>query len=230
VASEIRDPARNVPRSLFLGLAFCAGLYLVVNAIYLYALDPVALQGSRDTGEAAAQALFGSLGGRLVAGFVLLSVLGTLNATILIGPRIVYAMALDGAFLRRADRIHGRFQTPSAAIAVQAAVSIGLVIFLESFPRALDFTVFGIVLATSADVVALFALRLRQPTRARPFRTWGYPWLPAAYLIVNLAIGGAIVVARPWECMVTLACLAGGLLLYGAIGLWRRAAPPGAAR
>ncbi len=222
VASEIRDPTRNVPRSLFLGLGLCAALYLIVNGVYLYALDPVTLQTSPDTGEAAARALFGPLGGRLVAGFVLLSVLGTLNATILIGPRIVYAMALDGTFLRRADRVHGRFQTPSAAIGVQAVVAIALVAFLESVPRALDFKVFGIVLATSADVVALFALRIRRPDHSRPFRTWGHPWLPALYLAVNLAIGGAIAVSRPRECALTLAGLAVGLLVYGAIARRRR--------
>ena len=214
VASEIRDPVRNVPRSLFLGLALCAGLYLGVNAIYLYALDPVALQSSSDAGQAAAERLFGAFGGSLVAAFVLVSVLGTLNATVLVGPRIVYAMALDGTFPRAADRVHARFETPSAAIAVQACVAIALVVFLESFPRALDFTVFGIVLATSADVVALFALRRRQPERPRPYRTFGYPWLPAAYLIVNLAIGGAIAVSRPQEAGVTLALVAAGLLVY----------------
>ncbi len=226
VASEIRDPARNVPRSLFVGLGLCAALYLAVNAIYLYALDPAALQASGDAGEAAAQALFGSLGGSLVAAFVLVSVLGTLNATVLVGPRIVYAMALDGTFPRVADRIHDEFETPSAAIAVQALVAIALVVFLENFPRALDFTVFGIVLATSADVVALFALRLRQPARDRPYRSWGYPWLPALYLVVNLAIGAAIAISRPQEAGVTLALLAVGLLVYGVLVRGRRDARP----
>ncbi|CAM9523675.1 unnamed protein product [Discosporangium mesarthrocarpum] len=124
-------------------------------------------------------------------------------------------MALDGMFLRRADRVHDGFQTPSIAIGVQAVVSILLVVFLESFPRALDFTVFGIVLATSADILALFALRLRQPDRPRPYRAWGYPWVPAVYLLVNLAVGGAIAISRPWEAAVTVGLLAGGLLLYG---------------
>lgn len=225
VASEIRNPGRNLPRSLFLGLGVCAALYLAVNAVYLYALDPVALRESGDTGAAAARALFGPLGGRWVAGFVLLSVLGTLSATILIGPRIVYAMALDGVFLRRADRIHGRFETPSSAIAVQAAVSIALVIFLESFPRALDFTVFAIVLATSADVVALFALRIRRPDAHRPFLSWGYPWLPGLYLVANLAIGGAIAISRPRECVITLAALLLGGLAYGLIARGRRLQP-----
>lgn len=217
VASEIRDPARNVPRSLFLGLAICAALYVALNLVYLYALPPDRLRSSVDVGEAAATALFGGAGGRLVAAFVLVSVIGTLNATILVGPRIVYAMALDGLFLRGARRVHADYRTPSGAIGVQAAVAIGLVVFLESFPRALDFTVFAIVLATSADVAALFALRRRQPGRSRPYRAWGHPWLTAAYLVVNLGIGASIAIARPVECGVTFGLLALGLLVYAAI-------------
>lgn len=216
VASEIEDPTRNLPRALFLGLAICSALYVVVNLVYLYALTPAELRGSVDSGEAAAHSLFGPVGARWVSAFVLVSVLGTLNATVLVGPRIVYAMALDGMFLRRADRVHDGFRTPSAAIGVQALVSVALVVFLESFPRALDFTVFGIVLATTADVVTLFVLRWREPDRARPFRAWGYPWVPALYLLVNLAIGAAIAFSRPREAAVTLGLLAVGLLVYGA--------------
>ncbi len=214
VASEIKDPTRNVPRSLFLGLAVCTGLYLLINGVYLYALTPEEMIASHDAGEAAANALFGSFGGRLVSAFVLVSVLGTLNATVLVGPRIVYAMALDGHFVRAADRIHDGFRTPAIAIGIQALVSIGLVIFLETFPKALDFTVFGIVLATSADTLALFVLRWRQPERPRPYRAWGYPWVPAIYLAANLAIGTAIAIGSPRECLTTLALLAAGLLLY----------------
>ena len=214
VASEIRDPERNLPRSLFLGLGICTALYLLINSVYFYALDPGALRGAGDTGEAAAAALFGDAGGRWVSAFVLVAVLGTLNATVLVGPRIVYAMALDGMFIGGAGRVHPGFQTPSVAIAVQALVSILLVIFLESFPKALDFTVFGIVLATSADIVALFALRRRQPDRHRPYRAWGFPWLPGLYLGVNLAVGAAIAIRSPREAMITLALLAAGLLLY----------------
>jgi APA family basic amino acid/polyamine antiporter len=214
VASEIKDPARNLPRSLFLGLGLCTVLYLLVNCVYLYALTPSELAGAGDAGEAAARQLFGPIGGTLVSVFVLVSVLGTLNATILVGPRIVYAMALDGLVGGGVDRVHEGFRTPSMAIVVQAVVSIGLVVFLETFPRALNFTVFGIILATSADTVALFALRLRQPDTLRPYRTWGYPWVPAIYLAANLAVGLAIVVGSPLETLTTLVLLAGGLLVY----------------
>lgn len=214
VASEIREPSRNVPRSLFLGLGLCTALYLAINVVYLYALTPDQLGAAPDAGEAAARALFGPLGGRLVAAFVLVSVLGTLLATVLVGPRIVYAMALDGELLPAAERLHSGFRTPAVAIVVQAGVAIVLVALLETFPRALDFTVFGIVLATSADVLALFVLRWRQPDRPRPYRAWGHPWLPALYLAANLAIGVAIAIGSPRACGMTLTWLAIGLLLH----------------
>jgi APA family basic amino acid/polyamine antiporter len=112
VASEIRNPGRNVPRSLFLGLAICVGIYLLMNAVYLYAIPLESLRGELNVGEAAARALFGPVAGTVVALFVLVSVLGTLNATILVGPRIAYAMALDGLFFGGTDRIHADYRTP----------------------------------------------------------------------------------------------------------------------
>jgi APA family basic amino acid/polyamine antiporter len=214
VASEIRDPGRNVPRSLFLGLGLCAALYLTVNAVYLYALSPDQMIAAGDVGEAAAQALFGPIGGRLVAAFVIVSVLGSLNAMVLVGPRIVYAMALDGQFFGGVDRVHAGYQTPSIAIWVQCATSIALVGFLETFPNALDFTVFAIVLATSADIVALFALRRRRPELERPYRAWGYPVVPAVYLAVHVGIGVALLIGSLRESLTALALLATGLLIY----------------
>lgn len=213
VGSEIRDPGRNVPRSLFLGLAVCTGVYLLVNAVYLYALPIEALQGAIDAGEAAAGALFGPIGGSLVAGFVFVSVLGTLNATALVGPRVAYAMSLDGLFFGGADHV-SRHRTPGAAIWVQAGVTAVLLALLRTFPRALDFTTFAIVLATMADMVALFRLRRLQPDRERPYRTWGHPWLPSLYFCANGGIAFAMLTGATRECAISLGMLAAGLPFY----------------
>lgn len=214
VGSEVRDPAKSLPRSLFLGLGVCTGIYLLLNGVYLYALPLEDLRGVSDAGEAAAQALFGPVGGALLAVFVLVSVLGTLNASVLVGPRIAYAMSLDGLFFRAADRVHATYRTPSAAIAIQGCVAVLILLLLRSFPRALDFTTFAIVLATSADVVALFRLRRKEPERVRPYRAWGYPIVPAAYLAANVAIAGAMLWGRPVECGLSVAMLATGLPFY----------------
>lgn len=214
VASEIRDPARNLPRSLFLGLALCALVYLLVNAVYLYALPLASLREVTDAGEAAAQALFGPLGGSLVGGFVLLSILGTLNAMVLIGPRVAYAMALDGLFFRGVERVSEPYRTPGLAIVVQAAVAGAVLVLFGSFSRALDFTTFAILLATMADVVALYRLRRGQPARARPYRAWGYPLVPGLYLLASGGVAAALFLGSPFECLVSLGMVAAGLPFY----------------
>jgi len=214
VASELRDPARTLPRSLFLGVGICTGVYLAVNLVYLYALPVDVLRVVPNAGEAAAQALFGGTGGTLVAIFVLISILGTLNATVLIGPRIAYAMALDGLFFPGVDRTHPRFGTPSVSIAVQALVASGILLVLGTFERALDYTVFAILLATMADVAALYTLRRRQPDRSRPYRAWGYPWLPGLYFVANAAIAATLLWGSPRDCAIGLAIAAAGLPFY----------------
>lgn len=211
VASEIRDPQRNLPRSLFLGLGICTVLYLLMNALYLHALPMQTLAGEPRAGEAAALALFGPLGGSIVAALILLSVLGCLNATILVGPRIAYAMALDGMFFAGSQRVHERFRTPHVAIVVQAATAVGLILVLRRFPSVLDYTTFAIVVATIADVSALYALRWRKPDLPRPYRAWGYPVVPALYLLANVGIALAMLWGRPLECAVALLVTASGL-------------------
>ena len=223
VGSEIRNPSRNLPRSLFLGLGICTLVYLLVNAVYLYALPMGELIQARDAGEAAAAALFGPVGGTVLGIFVLVSVLGTLNATVLVGPRIAYAMSLDGLFFRGAERVHDAYRTPSGAILLQGFVAVILLVVLRSFPSALDFTTFAVVLATSADVVALYRLRRRQPDRERPYRAWGYPLVPGLYLAANLAIAAAMMWGSPLECAISIGLLLAGLPFYV---YFRRRLPP----
>jgi len=229
VASEIRHPERNVPRSLLVGLALCTALYLAVNAVYLYALPLGALGGVDNAGEAAARALFGGIGGGLVAGFVLASILGTLNATVLLAPRIAYAMALDGLFFPGVDRAHPVYATPHVAIALQAAVTVALLALLAAFPgslfvSALDYTTFAILLAAMADVAALYRLRRTRPRLPRPYRAWGYPVVPGIYMVASGVIAAALAGGQPREAGVVLAMAATGLPFYAA---FRRRLPAG---
>ena len=131
-----------------------------------------------------------------------------------VGPRIAYAMALDGLFFTGTDRVHDRMQTPHVAILVQAVVAGLLVLVLRRFPSLLDYTTFAIVLATMADVTALYALRLRQPKRRRPYRAWGYPTVPALYLLANAGIAIAMAWGRPKECAIALAVASTGVPFY----------------
>ncbi len=219
VASELRDPGRTVPRSLFGGLAICTLIYIVMNAVYVYAMPLAEQRGVANAGEATARVLLGDVGGTIVGVFVLGSILGTLNATVLVGPRIAYAMALDGLFFSKVDAAHGRFGTPHVAILLQGGVAVVLLVIFQTFPTsifasALDYTVFAIVLATMADTAALYRLRWLQPDRPRPYRAWGYPWVPALYLAVNGWIAFEMLRQRPGECAIGLAVVATGWPFY----------------
>jgi APA family basic amino acid/polyamine antiporter len=225
VASEIRDPGRNVPGALFLGLAICTALYLVLNGLYLRALSIGGLAGDERAAESAAMVLFGSLGGTLVAALILLSIVGCLNATILVGPRIAYAMALDGYFFRGTERVHHRQETPHVAILVQAVTAGLLVIVLRRFPSLLDYTTFAILLAAMASTGALYALRRKRPELRRPYRAWGYPFVPAAYFAANAAIALALIWGRPLECAVAVAVTATGLPFLALFSRQGRSAP-----
>ena len=216
VASEIRDPDRNVPRSLFVGLAVCTVIYLLTNAAYLAALPIDRMRGEVRVGEATARVFFGPAGGTVAAVLVLASVLGCLNATILVGPRIAYAMAIDGHFFDRVARVHARYRTPHVALVVQAACAIALVVVLQRFPSVLDYTTFAIVLATIADTTCLYRLRQTRPHARRPYRAWGYPVVPALYLVANVAIAAAMLRGRPMECAIALGVTATGIPAYTA--------------
>ncbi|MEB2286232.1 MAG: hypothetical protein B6D46_11505 [Polyangiaceae bacterium UTPRO1] len=218
VASEIRDPERTLPRALFLGLGLCMLAYLALNAVYLYALPLSALAVEPDAGTAAATALFGAAAGRCVGFFVIGSILGTLHATILVGPRIAYAMALDGLFIGGASAVHPEYRTPHRAIVAQALAAMALLLVLRRFPSVLDYTTFAIVLATMADTAVLYRLRRRRPELHRPYRAWGYPWIPGLYLIANAGVAAAMLVGRPLECAIGLGVLLAGWPFY----LWLR--------
>ena len=122
--------------------------------------------------------------------------------------------SVDGLFFRGVDYVSPLYRTPGAAILIQGLVSVVLLLVLGSFPRALDFTIFAIVIATSADVLALYRLRRSQPDRPRPYRAWGYPYIPAVYLVVSLGIAVALLRERPLECCISLGMLAVGLPFY----------------
>lgn len=222
VASEIKDVERTLPRSLFIGLGICTTIYLLVNATYATALPMSRLAGEGAVGKATAVALFGEKGGTLVSVLILASVLGALNANTLVGPRIAYAMAKDGLLFPQVAKVHAKSGTPRVAIFVQAAVALVVVFGLRGFLKALDYTTFAIVLATVADTLALYMLRVRAPNKPRPYRAWGYPFVPFLYVLANLGIAGSMIVARPRECGIGVLILLAGLPFYA---LFRRSVP-----
>lgn len=216
VAGEIASPERNLPRSLFWGLFVCTSIYVLVNGTYVYALGMDAL--AKDTLDAPAAAagtvLFGPNGSVIVTSMMLVSIVGALHANVLVGPRIAFAMARDGLFFRSASRLSARSRTPTVAVFVQAVAATILVVAFDEFPSILDYTTFAIVLATIADVSALYVLRVREPERPRPYRAMGYPIVPMLYVVANVLIGIAMLREKPAECLASVGVLASGVLAY----------------
>jgi APA family basic amino acid/polyamine antiporter len=121
-------------------------------------------------------------------------------------------MALDGLFFAGVDRARGL--PHSAPPSGSGPVAIALVLVLRTFPNALDYTTFAILVATIADTASLYALRRRQPDRPRPYRAWGYPWLPALYIAANLVIASSLLCFRTRESLIGLAVLLAGMPFY----------------
>lgn len=215
VAGEIKNPDKNLPRSLFLGLGICTLVYVLVTYTYVRALGIEGLAAVKgNVGEATARALIGEGGRTVMAVMVLASVFGCLNANVLVGPRIAYAMAKDGLLWGGAARLRAGGQTPHVAILAQAATASLVILRLKTFGRVLDYTTFAIVLATIADTLALYVLRARDPDRRRPYRAAGYPWVPLLYIAANVAIAASLFVGKPLECLAGLLVLASGVPVY----------------
>jgi APA family basic amino acid/polyamine antiporter len=197
-------------------------IYFFVMGIYVYALGMRGLAATPTAGFDVGAVLFGPSGGQVITLILLLSVFGSLNANVLVGPRIAYAMANDGLFPRAVARLSARARTPWVAIGGQALAATALVLaFGHESPngdkpiyRVLDYTTFAIVLATIADTIALYVLRVREPDRPRPYRATGYPVVPAIYVLANLGVAVAMLWRTPLECVTSLVVLATGVPVY----------------
>jgi APA family basic amino acid/polyamine antiporter len=222
VASELRDPGRTLPRALVLGTVLVTVVYLLLNAVYLYALPVDAMVrvgpgGAREgivrIAETAAEALFGPVGGRAIGVLVLLSILGCLNATVLVGARVVYAMALDRALPLPLAAVHATRGTPHVALAAQAGVASLLLVYGD-FQWILNYTTFAVITLMILDGLALYRLRRRFPDLPRPYRAWGYPWVPALYVAASAGLWWNTLISFPEESFWGLAIAATALPAY----------------
>jgi APA family basic amino acid/polyamine antiporter len=230
VAEEVREPSRRVPRALALGTGIVVVLYLLLNVLYLYALPAERMAGVIETGDVAAEALFGPRGASAAGGLtalILLALAGGISAMVLAGPRVYFAMARDGLFLPAAARIHARYHTPAIAILAQAIWS-ALLVLSGTFEQLLTYTGFAVVLFSGLAVLALFLLRLPQaPSRGRraspdqvaatspaPYRAWGYPVAPSLFVLASFAMVVNAIQENPGPSLAGVAVIAAGIPLY----------------
>lgn len=191
VAGEVRDPGRNVPRALILGMVVVLLVYGLANLAYFYALPLGEVAASRSTrfpdalpvATKAAQTFAGSLGGKIVSVAFLLSTVGALNGSILSGSRVPYAMARHGLFPARLAQLTSGTRVPAYAILVQAAWASVLALS-GTFDQLTNYVVFAGWIFYGLTTAGVFVLRYKQPQAARPYRTLGYPVVPALFVLV----------------------------------------------
>jgi APA family basic amino acid/polyamine antiporter len=187
LGGEVQDPARTLPRALLGGAAAIVVIYLVVNAAYLFLLSVSDMADRPLVAADAARTVFGGTGASVVSAVVMVSAFGALNGATMTGPRILFAMADDGAFFRPIAAVHVRYRTPWAAIALAALLGVGYV-SVRSFEQLADSFVLGIWPFYALTVGAVFLLRHKRPELERPYRTVGYPWVPLVFLLASLAM------------------------------------------
>jgi APA family basic amino acid/polyamine antiporter len=212
-SGEIKDAARNVPRSLVIGTLALTAIYVVVNVAYMYALTIDEMRGVVRIAERAVTALIGSSGGALVAATVAVSTFGC-NAAAVIGmSRVCYAMAADGRFVASAAAIHPVYRTPHVAI-VLTCVWSALLCLTGSYEQLFTYVTFASVLFFVLGGLAVFRLRWLHPGVHRPYRTWGYPVVPAIFVLGSGLLTANTLIERPMESLAGLGLVALGLPAY----------------
>lgn len=183
VSGEVRDPGRSIPIALVAGMATVGGLYMLVNAAVQYVLPVADIAGSPRPASYATAVVIGTVGAGIVSAGMALSMFVTLNGTTMSGARVPFAMARDGYFFSSLARVHPRFRTPSASIVVQAALAVTLLLVGNSFRRFFSLAIFSEWLFYMVAASTIFFYRDRDPQAARPYRVWGYPTVPALFVV-----------------------------------------------
>ena len=215
IGGEIRDPQKTLPRALIAGCASVALVYLLVNLAFIYVLPLPEMADSKliATTVATRIPLLAGIGAGLIAGLVMLATFSGLNASMMVGARVFYAMGDRGLLFRAVARISPRFDSPSVAIGICTA--LGVVYVLENdFAQLAGKFILGIWPFYALAVAAVFVLRRRRPELPRPYRVWGYPFVPAVFLVASAGMVANALVTDPVNTGVTLLIIATGLPVY----------------
>jgi APA family basic amino acid/polyamine antiporter len=221
-AGEVRDPGRSLPRGLILGTGAVILLYMLLNLVYVRALSVPGMAATPRIAETAAAVLFGPGAARLVSLAVLISTFGCLSSTILYTSRIYLPMAEDGLFFRSLARVDPRHRTPVACLWAQTAWAL-LLTFSGSYSQLYTYVIFASVIFHIMIAASVFVFRRRRPDHPRPYRTWGYPVVPALFILGCLLLVGNTLKESPVESLLGLGLVALGLPAYVVFRRWNAA-------
>jgi APA family basic amino acid/polyamine antiporter len=221
---ELRDPGREIPRSMFRGLFLIITVYLLLNAAFLWVLPITRMAHLPFVGGAVAQALFGPRGDLIIRGIVMVSVLGTINSILLSQPRSLLAMARDRLFPRQAMRVNAG-GTPVAGLLLSTLVA-ALFLLSGTFRALLAITATLMVVNYLLMYVSLIVLRRREPDAPRPYRAWGYPWSTGIGLLIAVVFLVGVTRSDPHYALIALLALLASYPLYRGVRMLRRREAP----
>ena len=209
-AGEIKNPGKNIPRSLILGTVSVTLIYFLMNIVYVSALPIERMKGVARIGELASTQLFGSTATFFISATIMISIFGCLSASILYGPRVFLAMAQDRCFFKSMRYIHPRYRVPTKAIVWQGIWS-SLLCLSGTYQDLFEYVVFALVIFWAATGLAVIILRSKQPETPRPYKAWGYPVLPILFVLINLGVFLNTIWAQPRKSLIGLIILVAGI-------------------
>lgn len=218
IAGEMKNPNRDLPLALVIGVSFVMLVYVTINFTYLFVLpiDRI-IQVHQYQNEIAAVSVvnhfLGSAGGLFISLLILLTTFGATNTTLLFPPRLYYAMAREGVFFKSAAYIHPKHNTPSVAIVFQA-VWASVLILSGSFDQLTDMLIFASFIFYGATTLGVFVLRVKMPDVHRPYKAWGYPVIPALFIVFCIVLVAVTLIAKPREALIGLTLMLAGVPFY----------------
>ncbi|MBU4255381.1 MAG: amino acid permease [Acidobacteria bacterium] len=217
-AGETKNPGKNLPLGLFIGIVSVIGIYIVTNLAYLYLFPAEKIAQSERVASDAMSLIIGPIGASIVAALILISMTGAANQILLTSPRVYYAMAHDGLFFNKLKSVHRRFLTPHLAIVTMGVWSIILSVS-GTFEQLFTYVVFGQWIFFGMTAGAVFILRKKRPDLPRPYKTFGYPVTPFLFILAALFISFNTLINEFLNALAGLAIIALGLpaFLY-----WRK--------
>ncbi len=210
LGAEIKNPSKTLPRSLLYGTGIVILLYLGINFLYVYGINPEAMKGVISVGGLAMGNLFGKSADILFSLLIAFALFSSLSAFIIIGPRVYYSMAKDGLFFKSAARIHQKFQVPSNSILLQCVIAVVLVLS-GTFEQVLTYMGFALGIFPVLAVFGVVKLRKENPNAVR---MPGYPFTQIVYIIIGLLILGLSYLERPLESSIAVLTVLAGIPAY----------------
>ena len=198
VAGEVKEPRKNVPRAMVLGVLAVGAIYIAMNLTYMYALPMKEIAAHETIAHAAAVALFSPQAAVWLSLMIAISCFSAAATCTLSGARVYLAMAQDGVFFKRMAEIHPKWRTPAFSLIGQGVWAAALTVS-GRYDQLYTYVIYGMVLSYTLTVIGMFLLRWKRPDIPRPYRCTGYPWLPAIYVIIGTAWTLNTIITRPTE-------------------------------